>query len=472
MNKFLMLLFLLFTSASLAQRSGINTTNPLAELDVNGVIKVANTTLPPQAGMVRWNTVTQDFEGYNGTVWLSLTKSNAPGQFGVPMTPPLVENQQVTSADMQPNDIFGYTVSIDGNYCIIGAWGATIGTNVKQGAAYIFQKSGSNWTQMQKLIASDGLAEDMFGRSVAIKGNYCVVGAHGVDFGTLSKAGAAYVFNLSGGVWSQQSKLVASTPVAGAALGEKVSISGDYCLVGAPLVGNGTAYVFVRSGSIWTQQQQLLASDGASGDVFGFHLSIDGDYCVIGAHKADIGSNTDQGAAYVFLRTGTSWAQQAKIINPSGMSSDLFGSAVSLNGNDLAIGANNSCFITPSVYRPGYVQIFQRSGTSWVFQQQLTAPATQTNDGFGWAVSLSGDYCLVTTPAYDVILDINNYAQNQGLAFLYQRNGSVWQYQSTLRASDGNHAHQFGWTCGISGNSIVVGSSFGQMQKVYMFEKN
>jgi hypothetical protein len=191
---------------------------------------------------------------------------------------------------------------------VIGAFLDDVGANTDQGSAYIFVRAGTTWTQQAKFIASDGAAGDFFGYSVSISGDYAVIGAYVDDVGANSNQGSAYVFMRSGTTWAQQAKLIASDGAAGDYFGSSVSISGDYVVIGArgddigANYDQGSAYVFVRSGTTWTQQAKLTTSDGAAGDQFGNSVSISGDYVVIGAQSDDTVTNSNQGSACVFRK--------------------------------------------------------------------------------------------------------------------------------------------------------------------------
>jgi hypothetical protein len=175
---------------------------------------------------------------------------------------PLVflEQQKLTASDGATTDVFGTAVAVSGDTAVIGAASDTIGTNNDQGSVYVFLRTGAAWAQQQKLTAADGAAEDNFGEFVAVAGDTAVVGARRVDVGANAD--------------------------------------------------QGSAYVFLRTGVAWAQQQKLTAADGAADDQFGFGVAVSGDSIVVGAHADDIGANSNQGSAYVFLRTGVTWAQQ------------------------------------------------------------------------------------------------------------------------------------------------------------------
>ena len=209
----------------------------------------------------------------------------------------------IRASDAQANDYFGVSVAISGDYAIVGADGEDSNT----GAAYIFKSAGAGkWpeNETQKLTASDGEANDRFGWSVAISGDYAIVGAWGVD-DQGNSAGAAYIFTKSSGAgWTQTQKLFAIGGATGDYFGYSVAISGDYAIVGAygdDDQGNsaGAAYIFFNDGSgNWTQTQKLLASDGQTFDYFGVGVAISGDYAIVGAWGVDDQGNRCRGGLY------------------------------------------------------------------------------------------------------------------------------------------------------------------------------
>src|SRR5262249_17538631 len=159
-----------------------------------------------------------------------------------------------------------------------------------EGAAYVFVRLGTNWTQQARLIGNDSIADDSFGGSVAISGDTIVVGSqrHDVAGTTNNNKGAAFVFTRANGVWTQQTKLTASNPGPYDFFGAHVAIDGNTIIVGAPDssgIGSfnpGSAYIFTRAGNTWSQQTQLLANDAAHDDLFGDAVSISGDTVVVG----------------------------------------------------------------------------------------------------------------------------------------------------------------------------------------------
>src|SRR5262245_8555410 len=273
-----------------------------------------------------------------------------------------VERQKLTAADGVAGAQFGYAVALDGDTLAVGALYDASGANGSQGSVYVFARSGATWTLQQKLTANDGADGDQFGHAVALSGDTLVVGANGDDVGGNGNQGSAYVFTRNGVVWTQRQKLTAVgiDGLAGDNFGASVSLSGQTVVVGAPGVNNsqGSAYVFRFNGSVWTQQAKLSANDGAAGDFFGYALALDGDTLAVGAEDDTIGANARQGSAYVFTRNGAVWTQQTKLTASDGGLNDVFGGAVALSGDILVVGA---IFNTVGAnVRQGSVYVFTR----------------------------------------------------------------------------------------------------------------
>ena len=203
---------------------------------------------------------------------------------------------KILASDAAANDYFGYSVAISGNYAIVGAFSNDDGGS-DSGSAYIFNVSTG--TELHKLVAGDAAANDQFGTSVAILGNYAIVSAHAND-DVPNDSGSAYIFNVSTG--TQLHKLVASDAAAVDFFGYSVAISGNYAIVGAQYnddggANSGSAYIF--NVSTGTQLHKLLASDAAAVDNFGYSVAISGNYAIVGAPYNDDGGN-DSGSAYIF----------------------------------------------------------------------------------------------------------------------------------------------------------------------------
>ena len=310
------------------------------------------------------------------------------------------QQAKIEASDAQTGDEFGYSVDISSDTVVAGAWAEDTGGS-NAGAAYVFTRSGTSWSQQAKLVSSDIAASDKFGYSVAIDGDTMVAGATGEDTGA-NAAGSAYVFTRSGTTWSQQAKLQASDAQAGDYLGWSVGIDGDTIVVGAfgeDTGGSdaGAAYVFTRSGTTWSQQAKLVASDAGANDQFGRAVSISSDTVVVGASLEDAGG-TDTGAVYVFTRSGTSWSQQAKLVAGSPNGLDEFGISVDIDGDSVIMGATKE---DTGSQDTGAVYIFTRSGTTWSQQKLLKASDVPAYKRFGWAAAIDGNTAVGTSKLID-----------------------------------------------------------------------
>jgi hypothetical protein len=281
---------------------------------------------------------------------------------------------KIVASDGLTGDMFGSAVAMDGDTLVVGApfddnpaSGA-----VNQGAAYVYVLQGDNWALQQKLIAGDGLANDYFGFSVAVSGDSLVVGTPGASGAEIPSAhpGKAYIFIRNGANWSQQAKLVASDGAVNDQFGWAVGISGDTAVVGARLDDSltGSAYVFVRNGVAWSQQKKLIES---SGDLFGWSVDISGDTIAVGSPGDDIGANISQGAAYIYTRSGTAWSLQLRLFASTPGHLAAFGRAVAIDGEALVVGANLEDIGGQADQGAAYV--FTRSGTVWSEQAKLIA---------------------------------------------------------------------------------------------------
>lgn len=332
----------------------------------------------------------------------------------------LTETAKLTASDGVAEDWFGYSLAIEGDTIVVGAVGGTYGTSTKPGSAYVFVKPGGGWvsmTQTAKLTASDGVANDQFGHATAINGDTIAVGA--------PFASSTYVFVKPGGGWitaTQTAKLTSTVNPLIERAGMAVALRDDTLIVGAVGISATTdaAYVFVRPGGGWittTQTAALTASDGVTGDNFGWSIGFDGTTAVIGASSDAIGANNQQGSAYVFVKPGGGWittTQTAKLTASDGAAIDWFGQSVALSADRVAVGA-----VLDNVDAngdQGSVYIFDKPGGGWTDMTEttkLTASDGETHDGLGWSVALEGG-TLVAGAYID-----DGVAANQGSAYVF-----------------------------------------------------
>jgi FG-GAP repeat len=362
-----------------------------------------------------------------------------------------VQQAKLLASDGADFDLFGISVALSEDTALVGAvLDDELGTDA--GAAYIFVRSGSSWAQQAKLTAADGAAGDNFGGAVAISADTAVVGAVFHD-DVASDAGAAYVFVRSGTSWIQQAKLVAADRAADDQLGVSVAVSVDTVVVGSTNDDDqgdrsGSAYVFVRGGTSWTQQAKLTAADGATADQLGISVAVSTDTVAVGAFGDD-DRGPSSGSTYVFARNGASWTQQAKLTAADGEDADQFGNSIALAANTLLVGANLDDDNGPDA---GSAYVFERAGTSWTQQAKLTAADGAESDNFGGSVSLVADTALVGA------FNDGDLGAASGSAYLFARTGASWTQQAKLTAADGASIDLFGVSVALSGGTALVGA--------------
>jgi len=374
---------------------------------------------------------------------------------------PWIQQAELTASDGAAGDDFGKSVALSGSTIVVGVPQRTVGSNSTQGAAYVFVQSGSTWVQQAELTASDGAAFDEFGSSVAVSGSTAVIGAAWRTVGSNQYQGAVYVFVESGGTWSEQAELTASDGGSNNYFGFSVALSGSTIMVGAPghpttgsNVAQGAAYVFVQSGSTWVQQAELTASDGMAYDQLGSSVAVSGSTVVAGAPCHMVGSNTCQGAAYVFVESGGTWSQQAELTLSDSVLYDQFGWSVALIGATAVVGANNHT--VGSNVGQGAAYVFVESGGTWSQQAELTVSDGAAYDHFGSSVGLSGSTVLVGAPQHPYFSSLN--VPGPGAAYIFLESGGTWSQQAEPMASDGAANEGFGHSVAVDSGTGVVGA--------------
>jgi hypothetical protein len=359
------------------------------------------------------------------------------------------------------NDLFGIDkvrLNSDGTYAVVGASYNDTGAAVSTGGAYVFSRSGSTWSQQQLILPAEVQQSDIFGADLDINddGDYIIAGASGEDGGSgdpTSGAGAAYIFTRSGSTWTQQAKLTPSDAAANDSFGFAVSISGDatYAIVGAYYKGSGdgAAYIFTRSGSTWTQQAKLTVGSAGDDTRFGYYVAMnrDGTYVVANASKY----NSYTGRTHVFSRSGSTWTEYTSTLDPSDVASGDRVSYLDINadGDYVVLGAWSN---DDDGSRSGSAYIFNRSGSTWSQQAKLTASDAQASDDFGKSVSISSDGDRVIVGAYGEDGGSGDPTSSAGAAYVFERDDTTWTEVKKLTASDATAADNFGSQVGISGD--------------------
>jgi len=445
--------------------------------------------------------------------------------FPVVIDPVWSQQAYLKASNSDADDEFGSSVAVSGDTVVVGAPfedSNALGVNGDgsnnnasgSGAVYVFVRSGTTWSQQAYLKASNAAVGDRFGLSVAVSGDTVVVGAPLEDSNATgvngdetdnssTNSGAVYVFVRSGTTWSQQAYLKASNTDIDDGLGMSVAVSGDTVVVGAPFEDSnavgingdgsnnsvadaGATYVFTRSGTTWSQQAYLKASNTDPADRFGSSVAGSGDTVAIGAYFEDsnaVGVNGDgsnnnaagSGAVYVFVRSGTTWSQQAYLKASNTDTGDRFGYSVSVSGDTVAAGApledSNATGVNGdetdnSSSNSGAVYVFVRSSTTWSQQAYLKAPNTDDFDEFGHSVSASADVIAVGAPvessnATGVNGDqSDNSSLDAGATYVLVRSGTTWSQQVYLKASNSDTDDSLGRVTAVDGDTVVSGAYF------------
>ncbi len=362
--------------------------------------------------------------------------------------------QKVVASDRSSIDQFGTTVATHGNYAMVGAPNngkdASGGGNLyRAGSVYVFERAANGtWSETQKIVASDRSASDKFGNSISIYGDYAVIGCtqEGEDANggaPLQRSGSAYIFERNAsGTWVEVQKIVASDRAQGDEFGQSVSIHGNYALIGASydhkdenggavLDDAGSAYLFERDGNgTWNQVQKLVAADRGMMDRFGYSVAINNDFAMIGSHFDDEdenGGNTisNSGSVYMFKNNGNgTWTQAQKLVASDREVDERIGFSVTMSGNLAIAGSqwgDHDQTGGNMLVNAGSSYIFELDGNGvWNETIKMTASDRDANDLFGTTVAVSGYQIVVG--AYNEAEDDNggNTQTGAGSAYIFE----------------------------------------------------
>ena len=289
---------------------------------------------------------------------------------------------------------FGLSTDVSGDWAIVSARGNVEGGR-QSGTAYLFKRTDIGWLLRKQATVEHGRSNNQFGACVSIDGLRAVVGAPG-DIGRERQTGAAHAYECVDDRWELDTKLVAARGSVRDEFGASVAIQGDRIAVGAPGDDEkarqaGSAYVFRRTSGGWREEARLIAEDGRANSLLGQAIAIDGDRVVVGA-PGDPNRGKQAGAAYVYARTSKGWRLEGKLRAPDGGAIRFFGCAVSISGNRILVGSNGVDHKGP---RTGAAYLFRRSGSGWALEAKLTAGDAREHDNFGSAVAISGSHLVV-----------------------------------------------------------------------------
>lgn len=452
MKKFYFIIITTFFTCTLTAQIGIGTNTPdtTAQLDVystsKGFLMPRMNTIQrkninkPAIGLMVFDTDKNSLYFFDGAKWAAI------GSFAEKDVLPF--SRVLTNS--QVNDHLGFSVAMDSLYAFIGAPFDSLNGSGKQGAVYILKKdAATGWQFQTKLTATDVGAGDYFGYSVAIKGDYAIVGTY-----NSATPGAAHIFNRHGDTWVQQAKLTASDAAVGDLFGAAVGIYDNYAVVGAPKddidtsTDCGSAYFFLRTGTTWTEEVKLVAPGKKSNDEFGKTLSFYGTHLLVGApgDSGEVPLNSSlmyySGSAYPFARIGNVWTPLRKLrepVNGPVIWPGIFANAVAISDNYAAI----------SDYGGNATYMYRYTDTGLVYESTLYPTSASF---FGKAISISGDYLSISA-----VVPLPPGLSQAGNVLCYKRNGTAWTLISTINkvdASSGNFT--LGRSVAIDGKTLDV----------------
>lgn len=345
-------------------------------------------------------------------------------------------------ADGAENNGFGYAIALDGNTALVGVNRGSLAASRAPGSAYVLVRRGTRWVLQAVLNPGrDDNAEDQddgFAVAVALSGDTALVGAPLAD----DYHGVAYVFARADGQWSLQARLIGDEPERSGRFGASVALSGDTALIGASEddIGassqQGSAHVFVRRGTQWNREAKLVSAIGEEFDHFGHAVALDGDTAVVSISMQEF----REGSAIVFTRQGSQWTEQATLTANDAIDGSEFGRALALSGDSVAVGAPG----VESVY------VFSRRGSDWSQQTKLTSDRDTQSRNFGAAIALRHDALLVGAPG--------SQDDVHGMAFVFVREGDRWSLESTLPAMDERNRDEFGSAVALAESTALVGN--------------
>lgn len=360
------------------------------------------------------------------------------------------EGTKITSITTNYQDNFGKSVAVSGNYSIIGAW-TDDERGPEAGAAYIYFRADEktdHWVLKDRLLASDGEAFNNFGGKVAIEGDYAYVTAQGND----DFAGAVYVFKRqeeSNNTWKEVQKITASDKSSGDYFGTSITVNNGQMAVGAYGEDDkgrsaGAVYTYELVQDEWRFDTKILDQEGAANDRFGSSVALDENTLIVGASR-----DNKAGSIVVFEKKDARWNQTLKIFSSDGKAKDRFGCSLALSGDYLAVGADGAEGFMGAVY------IFEKNlggSNNWGEIKKIQPMDADTDDRFGKTIAMSGEYLLAGSEGHEM---------GMGATYLFRKDKegkNQWGLANKMNAMDGSPRDLFGSSVAMSGEDIFIGA--------------
>ncbi len=360
------------------------------------------------------------------------------------------EGTKIMTQRANYQDNFGKSVAISGNYSIIGAW-TDDERGPEAGAAYVYFRADEktdHWMLRERLLASDGEAFNNFGGKVAIEGDYAFVTAQGND----DFAGAVYIFNRNAGgadAWGEVQKIMAPDKSSGDYFGTSITVNNGRMAVGAYGEDDkgrsaGAVYTFQLSNDEWKFENKIHDQEGAPNDRFGSSVVLTENTLIVGANR-----DNKAGSIIIYEKQAEGWNQTLKIFSSDGKAKDRFGSSLAISGDYLAVGAQGAEAFMGAVY------VFERNlggENNWGEVKKIQPMDADTDDRFGKTIAMSGEYLLVGSEGHEM---------GMGATYLFRKDKegeSNWGLANKMNAMDGSPRDLFGSSVAMSGEDIFIGA--------------
>lgn len=390
-----------------------------------------------------------------------------------------VFQKKITSKIRSSNDAFGNTVDINDNYIIIGSKGnktdaSNNNTLSSAGSVYVYKNYNGNWYLLQKIVASDRSAGDNFGLKVSLDSNNLMISSE------KGYAGRMYYFRL-GTKFTETQKFISKDLSIGDDFGISIHLKGDFCIVGAPgeqndtsgigtLSDAGAAYIFQNVSGTWKQIKKIVSYERNASDYFGISVAINEGHFLVGAYGEDndtFGQSfvTGAGAAYFYkLKNNPNWVKSLKVISVDYATNDEFGKAVSIDSNYAIIGAANEdedYRETNTLLNAGAAYILKKdTAGTWYRVQKLSPNDRSESDNFGNSVAIYGEYAMVSAINNKFDPDYKDTLKNAGAVYVFKNINGYWKQIQKITPNDRSKDDKFGHKIAIFEDYAIISSIY------------
>ncbi len=442
-----------------AQNIGIGVNGPVEKLDINGALKLGTTT-GQHTGTIRWNPDRNDFEGYNGVAWVSLTGS----QGGWGQTDTYAFENGGTDFLLYHQDPFfgaglGHSIDATEDFIFAGAYDDFTPSGIASaGMVYVITRTPDHWKAYPdfEFSSPNPTASEFFGFSLDRSDEYLLVGAPGWS----NRKGRTYIYSFDpNGAQILHATLNQLDGSNEDHFGFSVGMTDDFAFVGAPWkdfggVDNcGRVTIFKRNPATnaFSMFTNLITPDAATDDVFGKVISVSGNIAAIAAPWKDINGLQDQGKVYLYQWNGSTWPLMESITAPDPAAKDEFGAALCLKGDTLFVGATQANSSVAGHH--GKVYFYLRSGNQWIYQSTIVASDGAIYNHFGNSISFRNGDLLIGAPRASIGL-----LESVGKAYMYRFNGTSWIQQAIFSASNRSSDDNFGFATTIANQTAIIGA--------------